>query len=133
MLARVLEKRIPRALFGERATRHILYSRVAGKVIGLAILVLAICAVRDVFGHPAYAADQSAHSECVNPLNTIWTLSAAFLVFFMQAGFLFLEVGFARTRETVNVLLGPYGPDTSLSALVTGLLFSCTEVARINS
>ena len=105
MLARVFEKRIPRALFGERAARRIFYSLVAGKAIGLAILVLAICAVRDFFGHPAYAADQSAHSECVNPLNTIWTLSAAFLVFFMQAGFLFLEAGFARTRETVNVLL----------------------------
>ncbi len=58
------------------------------------------------FGHPAYAAGAPpAHSECVNPLNTVWTLIAAFLVFFMQAGFLFLEAGFSRTRETVNVLL----------------------------
>ena len=29
---------------------------------------------------------------------------AAFLVFFMQAGFMMLEAGFARTREVVNVL-----------------------------
>jgi Amt family ammonium transporter len=35
----------------------------------------------------------------------MWTVIAAFLVFFMQAGFMFLEAGFARTRETVNVLL----------------------------
>ncbi len=41
----------------------------------------------------------------VNPLNTMWVLVTAFLVFFMQAGFMFLEAGFARTRETVNVLL----------------------------
>ncbi len=41
----------------------------------------------------------------VNPLNTLWVLVTAFLVFFMQAGFMFLEAGFARTRETVNVLL----------------------------
>ena len=41
----------------------------------------------------------------VNPMNTMWVLVTAFLVFFMQAGFMFLEAGFARTRETVNVLL----------------------------
>ena len=35
----------------------------------------------------------------------MWVLVTAFLVFFMQAGFMFLEAGFARTRETVNVLL----------------------------
>ena len=32
-------------------------------------------------------------------------LVTAFLVFFMQAGFMALEAGFARSRETVNVLL----------------------------
>jgi ammonium transporter, Amt family len=77
-----------------------------GKALGLCLLLLGIVAVTDVFGHTAHAAETAAaHSECVNPLNTVWTLSAAFLVFFMQAGFLFLEAGFARTRETVNVLL----------------------------
>jgi ammonium transporter, Amt family len=41
----------------------------------------------------------------VNAINTMWVLVTAFLVFFMQAGFMFLEAGFARTRETINVLL----------------------------
>ncbi len=41
----------------------------------------------------------------VNPINTLWVLVSAFLVFFMQAGFMFLEAGFARSKETVNVLL----------------------------
>ena len=40
--------------------------------------------------------------DIVNPLNTVWVLVAAFLVFFMQAGFMMLEAGFARTRETVE-------------------------------
>jgi Amt family ammonium transporter len=35
----------------------------------------------------------------------MWVLVTAFLVFFMQAGFMFLEAGFARTRESVNVML----------------------------
>jgi Amt family ammonium transporter len=42
--------------------------------------------------------------DVVNGTNTAWTLIAAFLVFFMQAGFMMLEAGFARTREVVNVL-----------------------------
>ncbi|WP_005035262.1 ammonium transporter [Holophaga foetida] len=46
-----------------------------------------------------------AASDIVNPLNTVWTLIAAFLVFAMQAGFVMLEAGFCRSRETVNVLV----------------------------
>ncbi len=37
-------------------------------------------------------------------VNFSWTLIAAFLVFFMQAGFAFVEAGFARAKNTVNIL-----------------------------
>jgi len=43
--------------------------------------------------------------DLINPLNTVWTLVAAFLVFGMQVGFVMLEAGFCRSRETVNVLV----------------------------
>jgi Amt family ammonium transporter len=43
--------------------------------------------------------------DMINPINTVWTLVAAFLVFGMQAGFTMLEAGFCRSRETVNVLV----------------------------
>jgi ammonium transporter, Amt family len=43
--------------------------------------------------------------DIINPLNTVWTLVAAFLVFGMQVGFTMLEAGFCRSRETVNVLV----------------------------
>ena len=56
----------------------------------------------------------------VNAINTMWVLVTAFLVFFMQAGFMFLEAGFARTRESVNVMLEGI-VDTSLC----GVLFYC--------
>src|SRR5262249_33719564 len=46
-----------------------------------------------------------AKNPLINPLNTVWTLVAAFLVFGMQAGFTMLEAGFCRSRETVNVLV----------------------------
>ena len=45
------------------------------------------------------------YRSIINPLNTVWTLVAAFLVFGMQAGFTMLEAGFCRSRETVNVLV----------------------------
>src|SRR5579864_5066224 len=54
---------------------------------------------------PAPAAAASAVPAYVSPINTVWVLVTAFLVFFMQAGFMMLEGGFARSRETVNVLL----------------------------
>ena len=41
----------------------------------------------------------------VNAINTVWTLVAAYLVFCMQVGFVMLESGFARSRETVNILV----------------------------
>src|SRR5213075_2142841 len=41
----------------------------------------------------------------VNAINTAWTLVAAFLVFGMQVGFVMLEAGFARSRESVNILV----------------------------
>ncbi|MCX7874594.1 MAG: ammonium transporter [Melioribacteraceae bacterium] len=37
--------------------------------------------------------------------NYIWTMLAAFLVFFMQAGFALVEAGLTRTKNTVNILM----------------------------
>lgn len=37
-------------------------------------------------------------------LDTVWVLIAAFLVFFMQAGFGMLEAGFIRAKNTCNIL-----------------------------
>jgi Amt family ammonium transporter len=77
----------------------------AGKLLGVGALFLAIKAAGIYFGAPAHADDPAAVPAYVNPINNMWTLIAAFLVFFMQAGFMMLEAGFARTRETVNILL----------------------------
>lgn len=54
---------------------------------------------------PAAAPTPPPDPPYVSPINTLWVLVTAFLVFFMQAGFMFLEAGFARERETINVLL----------------------------
>lgn len=55
--------------------------------------------------------------DVVNVTNTMWVLITAFLVFFMQAGFMMLEAGFARTREVGNILIECI-VDTSLCGLL---------------
>jgi Amt family ammonium transporter len=37
--------------------------------------------------------------------NTLWTLLAAVLVFFMQAGFAMVEAGFTRAKNAVNIMM----------------------------
>jgi Amt family ammonium transporter len=79
----------------------------SGKILGLFIVIIAMMVVPGLISSPAHAADTyTAHeTSMVNTVNTIWTLVAAFLVFGMQAGFVMLEAGFARKRETVNILM----------------------------
>ncbi len=43
--------------------------------------------------------------ELAVALDTMWLLIAAFLVFFMQAGFALLEAGMTRSKNTVNILM----------------------------
>jgi Amt family ammonium transporter len=50
------------------------------------------------------------------PVNFTWTLVAAFLVFFMQAGFALLGAGLIRSKNTVNYLTKSY-MDFSIAAL----------------
>ena len=79
-----------------------------GKMIGLLAVVAAMILVPSFLGGTeAHAADTFTPGETsiINSLNTVWTLVAAALVFGMQAGFVMLEAGFARKRETVNVLI----------------------------
>ncbi len=38
-------------------------------------------------------------------IDTIWVLIAAFLVFFMQAGFGMVEAGFIRAKNSINILM----------------------------
>jgi len=97
---------------------------VLGKLLGLAVLAVAIVAlnltgslfkIKEALADtPAAAAAMAvmpadlidqAKNPVINPINTLWVLLGAFLVFGMQAGFTMLEAGMCRNRETVNVLV----------------------------
>src|ERR1700687_5905758 len=93
----------------DRDSRRLIAVLVGGKMMGLVILLGMMKGVSFFFDTAAGAAPlhAAAHAadDFVSPINTVWVLVTAFLVFFMQAGFMGLEAGFARSRETVNVLM----------------------------
>jgi ammonium transporter, Amt family len=90
-----------------------------GKILGIAFVMLTITVISGLFFAHVYAADVEVKAaDVVNPMNTVWTLLAAFLVFGMQVGFTMLEAGFCRSRETVNVLM-----ECVVDTCLCGLLF----------
>lgn len=56
---------------------------------------------------PAYAAEPSLQSLQVS-MDTVWLVTSGALVFFMQAGFAFLESGMARAKNAINVIMKNY-------------------------
>src|SRR4051812_24618849 len=95
--------------FKEKDTRRLFAILLSGKLIGIASVLgimkgaswlIGDAASASTVGRVAVKAD-----NLISPVNTMWVLVTAFLVFFMQAGFMALEAGFARSRETVNILM----------------------------
>lgn len=93
----------------QRDVRRVLAAVVGGKLLGLVGVLGGIKILGSLLGDAAWAGPTmqvaKVADDVINPLNTVWVLVAAFLVFFMQAGFMALEAGFARSREVVNIML----------------------------
>lgn len=72
--------------------------RLLPKLIALVALV--------ILGWPlsAFAGEASPISNAI-AIDTLWVMVAAFLVFFMQAGFAILEAGFTRAKNACNILM----------------------------
>ena len=96
------------------------FAILAGKMLGLLLVLTAMMMIPGLLGTSASAADTYTPHETslINSLNTVWTLVAAFLVFGMQAGFVMLEAGFARKKETVNILV-----ECTLDTAICGISF----------
>ena len=54
---------------------------------------------------PTIESNAKAISEVQTNANYVWTLVAAFLVFFMQAGFAMVETGLTRAKNAVNIMM----------------------------
>ncbi len=114
----MLEKIIGR--WRQKEYRRYFFLFLGAKIAGVLLCLAVIKGFTYFLFTPALADDVAAAPTpaYINPINTMWTVIAAFLVFFMQAGFMFLEAGFARTRETVNVIL-----EGIVDTCLCGLLF----------
>ncbi len=106
----------------ERDSRRYFFTYLGGKMIGTTAVLAMMLGLAWYVGGRAGAQEVetplTAAADLINPVNTLWVLVAAFLVFFMQAGFMMLEAGFARTRETVNVLM-----ECIVDTAMCGILF----------
>ena len=91
-----------------------------GKLTAVGLLLLAAIVMDPgLLMMRTFAADPVLKgNDIVNPINTVWTLIAAFLVFGMQVGFTMLEAGFCRSKETVNVLM-----ECIVDTCLCGILF----------
>ncbi len=56
-------------------------------------------------GPPTVAGNAAAIKGVQTNLDYVWTLVAAALVFFMQAGFAMVESGFTRAKSAVNIMM----------------------------
>lgn len=58
-----------------------------------------------LFANVCYAEGEDVMALVQSNLDTVWVLVAAFLVFFMQAGFAMVESGFTRAKNTSNIIM----------------------------
>jgi Amt family ammonium transporter len=83
--------------------RHVRRTRLRASIVLLAFIAVG-CSVS--FGAEATPSPLDAvKTELQTNINIVWTLVAAFLVFFMQAGFAMVETGFTRAKNAVNILM----------------------------
>lgn len=81
----------------------------------LLLLPLLLTAVTGAF---AQEADALAAVENIQiNLNYVWTILAAILVLFMQAGFTLVETGFTRSKNAVNIIMKNF-MDVSAGGLI---------------
>jgi Amt family ammonium transporter len=108
--------------------------------LGLALIVLLGVATAGVHAaETTSAADplKKLQESLQTNINIVWTCAAAFLVFFMQAGFAMVEAGFTRAKNAVNIIMKNL-MDFALGTLAFflvgfGLMFGATKNGLIGT
>ncbi len=88
-------------------------------------------------GPPTPESNKAAIELVQSHADYVWTLIAAALVFFMQAGFAMVEVGFTRAKNAINILMKNL-MDFSIGSLAFwaigfGLMFGVSESGWIGT
>lgn len=99
--------------------------------IGLFLLISSVAVFAQDATEAAPADTAKALEDLQTNINIVWTAVAAFLVFFMQAGFAMVEAGFTRAKNTVNIMMKNL-MDFSIGTLAFffvgfGLMFGATN------
>jgi Amt family ammonium transporter len=120
-----------RKVFDENLKRDLKMKMLRYLIIGLLLFGFAVGPVFADSVSPEAAAINAAKEELQVNLNIVWTCIAAFLVFFMQAGFAMVEAGFCRAKNAVNILMKNL-MDFSIGTIVFfflgfGLMFGVTN------
>jgi len=76
-----------------------------GLLLATLLALPAIAFGADEAPPPTITSNADAIAGVQNNLNYVWTLVAAALVFFMQAGFAMVETGFTRAKSAVNIMM----------------------------
>lgn len=69
------------------------------------VILLVFSLVMPVLGDEPTESNETILENLQTNINIVWTCIAAFLVFFMQAGFAMVEAGFTRAKNAVNILM----------------------------
>ena len=75
---------------------------VMGTILSILMLLASLGWAQEA---PTAASNAKAIAEVQTHANYVWTLVAAFLVFFMQAGFAMVETGFTRAKNAGNIMM----------------------------
>lgn len=73
--------------------------------IYLLLILISFSAAWAGDGPPTIESNKAAIDLVQSHADYVWTLVAAALVFFMQAGFAMLEAGFTRAKNTINIMM----------------------------
>jgi Amt family ammonium transporter len=79
--------------------------RMCRSTLGLLGFLLLLPALGWAAEPPTVASNAEAIAQVQSHANYLWTLIAAFLVFFMQAGFAMVEGGFTRAKNAANIMM----------------------------
>jgi len=75
------------------------------RLLLLAVLLIPAVALAGEEAAPTIASNADSIAAVQTHLDYVWTLVAAALVFFMQAGFAMVETGFTRAKCAINIMM----------------------------
>ena len=106
-------------------------------ILSIVLTMIGIASVWAGDGPPTPESNKAAIDLVQSHADYVWTLVAAALVFFMQAGFACVEAGFTRAKNVINIMMKNL-MDFSMGSLAFwaigfGLMFGVTKTGFLGT